>query len=631
MNRIEELESLIKRYSESYYSGESEVTDEYFDELVDELRDLDPNSEVLKKTGWGFEPAPSNKVKHLYNLHVGSLRKVKSIDSIPDTLTTKNCRVSAKLDGLSVVSYYSGGKRVLSVTRGNGTEGKDVTRKINIISPETEDLHNSFTGAVRGEVLIDNYTWSNIKEKYKDNPSSNQRNVASGIMNRNDFKEGHDPDLELLRYVVYKVIADEGIYYSSDCSFWEIAPSQVSREFDIVPETIFTDKDSWKDCYFESLFKVFCKQFPCDGLVITNRKVTQKDTSEIVFEEVAYKFQAESKIVTVTDIDWNVTRTGRLAPRIWFDPVELSGAVVRKCTGYNAQFIKDSGIGKGAVIEVCRSNEVIPTVMKVVKKVDVELPTVCPSCNSDLVFKGVDLVCESESDSQLVYRYISTVGSVDGAGWSLYNKIIETFNVENLSDLVSLILLSRSASKIHNSICENISGSVTQKRAETVVRKLGEEVDPVRFIAGCNITGISWTTAENLLKEYPEFIYDITGRNVNWGRISSIKGFGYSTVVSLQKFEDRIRSLAEVTKFLSIVKEVTDIQFKVAITGSLSVKRSEFENRLAKKGIFTSNNFKEIKFLITNNPDSGSSKMKKAKESGVEVISETEFSERYLE
>lgn len=629
-NRISQLESLIPKYAKSYYSGESEVSDEYFDSLVDELRALSPESEVLKKTGWGYSPE-TRKVKHMYGLHIGSLPKIKSVSDIPERFIPRSTRISAKLDGLSVVSYYSAGKRILAVTRGNGTEGKDVTNKMRIIDPQTEELTFPFNGAIRGEVLIDNRTWDRIKSRYEDNPSANQRNVASGIMNRNDFEgQSFDPDLKLLRYVVYKVIAHEGYAYESSFRIPEI-----SDQFSHVPYAWF-DKDSWSQCedLIISTLNEFKKTFPCDGLVLTKDMCTQTWTSGIEYDEVAYKIQAESKEVVVKEVTYNATRTGRLAPRVWFDPVELSGAIVKKATGFNAQFIKDNFIGPGAVIEVCRSGEVIPDIMKVITPAsEPQIPSTCPRCGNEVRWVGVDLVCDSENEEQLAYRFISVLGETDGAGWSLFNKILELFKIDSLESLRSFILTSKGSSKfVNDKITSGVSGSSTQSKCVSVVNKICSDVSPVNFLVACNIGGISWTTAKSLMENYSDFINDVKEVKVDWIKVSNIKGFGYSTVVALQSAESRIKTLAEVMSFEKMTYEnPVESKFKVAITGSLSIKRSDFDSLLESHGISQSGNFKEIRYLITNNPNSGSSKMKKAKDNGVEIISEEMFTKMYLE
>lgn len=633
MRTVEELESLIKNYAQSYYSGESEVNDEYFDKLVDELKEIDPNNSLLSKPGWGFEPE-GEKHKHLYNMVVGSLSKVKTISSLPGRYEPALCRVSAKLDGLTAVSYYKNGERYLSVTRGNGREGVIVTDKINMISPETRKLSTNFTGAVRGEVVMSIDTWNRIKDRYSDNESANPRNISSGILNR----DGIDEDLKLLDYVVYKVIADpERIFknemWSDSITFRNIEGFILSNGFIPVPQVYATNSSQFSQEIFESYYKSFNLKYPCDGLVVTSHKTDYSPEGEILYDEIAYKFKSESVEVVVTDIDWNAGRTGRIIPRIWFNPVKLSGVMVKKCTGHNASFIKTNKVNIGSVIEVSRSGEVIPYCEKVVTPSESGLlPDKCPNCGSPLVWKGEDLVCESENESQLIYRFISVAGSVTGAGWSLYNKIIDVFNIDSYSRFIDFLAYIYGENTYKQAIYSEIRGTVTQQKCIDVISKIVDGIYPTTFLVACNISGISWNSAESLIVNYPEYFNDVRQGKVDYERVGNIQGFGWSTVETLKKFESRISDIAKICKItnLEIPSQVTESQFSVAITGSLSIKRSEFDALLQSKGIIQSSNFKEIKYLITNNPESTSSKMKKAKDNGVEIISEEEFKKKFL-
>lgn len=356
------LENRIRKYAQSYYTGNSEISDEEFDNLIDELKEINPESEILKTPGWGYE-LQGSKVKHLYNMTIGSLPKVKRVEDIDDKYEPVQCRASAKLDGISVVSYYKDGKRFLSLTRGNGKEGKVVTDKIDIISPQTKILQNrNFTGAVRGEVLFSNKNWDKLKDKYDE--VSNPRNIAAGIMNRDYI----DEDTMYLSYVVYKVIADNSNpkFIQGDAySFRDMEGLLLYNNFDIVPSIYTVEYNFWNENVLKEYYDRFRLEYPCDGLVITKRNIKVSENNEIVYDEFAFKFEAESKEVIVKNIDWNATRTGRIIPRVWFDPVQLSGAYVQKCTGHNAAFIRDNKIKEGTVIVIERSGEVIPNIVKV--------------------------------------------------------------------------------------------------------------------------------------------------------------------------------------------------------------------------------------------------------------------------
>ena len=198
---IEKLEQDIKYYAECYYQGHPVITDEQFDSLVDKLRQLNPASSVLK-TGWGFE-VNGDKVKHRYT-HIGSLEKCKSYEEIPDRFKNTKIYISPKLDGLSAVCYYERGQLVKGITRGNGEYGKDITDKLRlIVGNNIKDL--SFTGAVRGELIIRDDNWNILSQKY-DNLIS-PRNFAAGIINRKEI----DEDIKYIDLVVYKIVGQDSI------------------------------------------------------------------------------------------------------------------------------------------------------------------------------------------------------------------------------------------------------------------------------------------------------------------------------------------------------------------------------------------------------------------------------------
>lgn len=636
MSRVDELESMITKYARSYYSGESEVSDEYFDSLVDELKEICPDSEILNKTGWGFKPE-GRKVSHGFGLHIGSLSKVKSVESIPERffLDSARLRISAKLDGLSVVCYYKDGYLTHAVTRGNGSVGLDVTDKMLKINSSLRCLScsNCFTGAIRGEVVMPYHIWDDNYEDYrKDNPSANPRNLASGIMNRKEVTD----ELLNLRYVTYKVLAAESDPITLCDNVRANEEFLRSNGFDVAPSVHPEDGYLINEEFLGSTFEKFKEFYPCDGLVFTLMN------PGLVYDEIAYKFKAESALVTVTDVTWSPARTGRLAPRVWFEPVELSGAVVKKATAFNARFIVDNKIGVGAVLEVCRSGEVIPHILKVVRPAEVvETPKYCPNCATELVWSGDDLICESENESQLAYRFLTVIAPVEGAGYSLYSQIVEYLGLVSLEALDHFLStytrspagqMMRTTDEIIKDLKEKgLSGSVTQSKARNILFALTQDVDFVTFIVACSVKGVSWKTAESIADNYPDYLIDLAHNKVNYDKLISISGIGSRTVETLSHFEERLRRLSSrLYVTYPVKKDKKEVAFKVAITGSLSIKRSDFDSKLLEVGIEQSSNFKEIKYLITNNPDSTSSKMRKAKENGVEVISEEEFTKLYL-
>lgn len=624
--RITELESLINKYATSYYSGVSEVSDDYFDSLVDELRQLDPNSEFLK-TGWGY--TPHKKVPHKYNLHIGSLSKVKSINEMDSRWDSTTTRVSAKLDGLSVVTYYEEGKRVQAITRGNGNEGIDVTHHMELIAPQDELLtnpdHSLFTGAIRGEVVMPMETWyNNYEYMRKENPSLNPRNIASGLMNRKEITENEASDL---KYVVYKVLYCENYNYDN----WKdiellLADRYINGFSYFVPSTFYY---AFNEESFKSLYDYYCEMYPCDGLVFTNLVGNS-------YDEIAFKFQAESKTVTVTGIEWSATRTGRIVPTVTFDSVELSGAMVSRASGFNATFIKDNKIGKGAEIEVCRSGEVIPHIMKVITPcVEGELPEVCPHCGNKLVWKNTDLICNAENESQMPYNALTVLAPLDGAGDAIYSTIVKAMNLYSVSAFEDFIYNNNYGfpGEMLQYIKENsdLSGEVTTAKVDTILSKLRGPVDLRDVLVACSIPGISEKMAEKIAFAYPDILVDAQLDCINKDKLYEINGIGDSIVNSLDTFKDRLGMMVAIFNVVVPEKKTEpEVQFKVAITGKLSVKRSVFEEELKQYGYQPSDIKKDTKYLITDNPNSSSSKNKLADEWGIIKITEKDFRNQFM-
>ena len=357
MNK-EELEAQILYYSTKYYDGNPEISDEQFDMLVDKLRTLDPNSKVLK-TGWGFEVS-GDKVKHKYS-HIGSLDKTKSYEDIPDRFKNKTIFISPKLDGLSAVAYYENGRLVRGVTRGNGEYGKDITDKLHTIIG-SYIFDNLFTGSVRGELIINKSNWGILQQKY--NNLISPRNFAAGIINRKEL----DDDIQYLDLVVYKVVGQENrqIFTKRDDMLqW------LSTNFKhCIPLYYYPvlNKSSWETYHLETFNSFKQLGYDLDGLVLTSPDIIYDNrTNGYIFDEVAFKFPAETEVVTITNIEWNLTRTQKLVPIICFDKCYLSGAEIQRATGFNAKYIYDNKIKIGTQVEVCRSGEVIPYILGVIE------------------------------------------------------------------------------------------------------------------------------------------------------------------------------------------------------------------------------------------------------------------------
>lgn len=276
--------------------------------------------------------------------------------------------------------------------------------------------------------------------------------------------------------------------------------------------------------------------------------------------------------------------------------------------------------------------EVIPRHMDTIEPSDVNLPEKCPFCNHNLIWDGVDLKCAFEGCPNIEYsdlqQWCTTIGETDGMAWTLMAQYLSKFRIMSISDLYC----TETKEKIDSwSYLGDLS--ITDKKAVEFFAKLYlNEVDVEKALIALNIPRLGDKTAKDLSKEtdtIKEIIEDIRGV----GCISDIIQRKLLEVVK----EATTKSILEnqTTKLKNILyvanrikyKEVNNQEIvKVAVTGSLeTMKRSAFEKYIEEYGYELSSSIKSCKYLITNNPNSGSSKNKDAQKYGVEIITEKDF------
>lgn len=619
---IQELENKIKYYSELYYKGTPVISDEQFDALVDRLRKLKADSSVLT-TGWGFE-VDKDKVKHKYS-HIGSLDKAKTFKDIPDKFKNKKIYISPKLDGLSAVVYYENGNLVKAVTRGNGVYGKDITDKLSIILGKTIS-DRTFTGAVRGELIINDTNWKMLLGKY-DNLYA-PRNFAAGIINRKEL----DEDIKYIDLVVYKVVGQENstIFNTRDGvlnwlhnNFKQVIPIYYYP---------YLNEDAW-NMYHEQTYKSFQQLgYGLDGLVLTEENVLyNSQTKGYVYSEVAFKFGSDTAETTVLDIEWTLSRTQRYVPVAILEPVELSGAIIQRATCNNAQMVRDWKLGKNAKVVITRSNEVIPCILEVLEESTQELPTHCPVCGQLLVWEGVDLKCNNKDCNNVkmsdLQQWCETIGETDGLQWTLMKQYLNSYGISSIYKLYD------SRDNIMNDLLHR-QLSITEQKVLLFFNKLF--YDNVSFetaLSALNIPRLGDKTAKLLSREYDLVYKLLTEGYTDTYKYKLFEIVKEATTMAILNNLDKLNNLRYLYHDVANNKHRitlnqsfnTNIQY-VAVTGSLnSMKRDAFEKYINEFGYELSSNLKKCRYLITNNPDSGSSKNKQAKEYGVEIITEQSF------
>lgn len=643
----------IKNASQAYYTdGSSNLSDEEFDALVGQLKEEDPDSPLLN-TGHGFDifSVPGAKAQHLYG-EVGSLDKCHTYLEIKKDIRRNfenhGVIASLKLDGLSVVLYYENGHFVRAVTRGKGNIGIDITDKVYHILKNQFGIiptAKNFTGAFRGELLM---TESKFKKFKKLNPDAkNSRNSTAGIINGKEITD----DLKFVNIYLYSIIGSENyptIYVNSSKHHDSFVVKSsghhtlIDSYFDILEfiHTVFagyTVPNEWLGDGFstvsasESLFERTmqnCKakwydELPADGIVLTSDKF-RRDGNNIEYYAVAYKFPTDSKQTKVVDVLWELTKTRYLMPRIKVQPVELAGSTVQYCTGINAQYIKESGIGIGAQVMITKANEIIPQITDVLMGVGYSLPTHCPVCGEPLAWNGVHLQCKNpncyNASIQDVLVWFNKLAPTDGLGDTLICKFLE-----------DMFGKATSIEKIYLHGRIDITSEPVQykKFAHAYNTLIDGKFSLSDAIQALNIPGFGAVTATKLAKyhkELKEFLNNPQQYNLN-----GVKGIGKANYATLVANRDKLHRLSLIKDNIIWKSPKQKEEIAVCITGKLSVKRSEFEWELKAAGFTPASSVtKKTKYLITDDPNSGSSKNSAAKKFGTVVMSEQEFRDKFL-
>lgn len=614
-DRIKELESTIAKAQNAYYNGSEIMTDDEYDALVYELSCLDNSNSVLTKVG--SDPVDSwEKSKHLIPL--GSLNKVNYPHEmekwISETILNKEVVVVEKLDGLSIGLQYENGKLAKACLRGNGIEGENILPNVLKMKGCVTNLH-SFNGTVRGEILLKN---SELEKHFKE--YSNPRNAASGICRRFDGK-----GCEHLTLMCYQIIGDDNFTTEE-----EQLKFLANNKF-IVPNYKLCKSHKEVTKMWEEYQKSTRNSldYAIDGLVVSCNDLEFQEslgsTDLRPKSKKAFKFANQFIKTTVTKIDYQIGASGRATPICWFNKVNLLGSEIEKASVYNVAYINELGLDVGAEVLVCKANEIIPRVEKVVKSTGTvaKPPTTCPQCKTKLKTEGEYLICPNVSDcpAQIIGKIENWISQINVLEWgnALIQRLIDAGKVKTIADLYrlsvdELINIDRmgekSAKKCHQILWDNVELPLETFLGSLSIPMVGAAVVKM-------VTSAGYDTLEAIQK-------------LTILQFQEINGLGPAKAESFYNGLIANKPLIDELFFLGIkIKQKTKGKLTgktFVITGSFSMKRSEMEKLIEDNGgIVKSSVGKDTGFLICSDPSSGSSKVVSAKKNGTKVISEKEF------
>ena len=643
INRLKELTEQLNHYRDSYYNNsESLISDKQYDDLFDELQLLEQETGIIMSNSptktVGYEvKSKLEKVKHSHPML--SLDKTKSTDDLIKFSDGRDCIISLKLDGLTVLNTYDNGVLRQSETRGNGEEGEIITHNAKVFDNLPLNIPFDRKFEIEGEAIITQYDFEKINTngEYK-----NCRNLASGSvrqLDNNITKNRH------VRFIAWKIPFGVTTYSKG----FEIA---AQYGFEVVPYVKYNSKYDDIEKAIEVLKSIAKeKSFPIDGLVITYNNVEYGKslgmTGHHPKHSLAYKFYDDIYPTKLLDVEFTMGKTGVLTPTAVFMPVEIDGTVVERASLHNISIMKELGIThKGQIVNVFKANQVIPQIDSV-EPIDsddeldvIEIPTKCPICGSvtEIVKDNESEVlictnpdCRGKLLGQLSHFVSKNAINIDGLSVQTLQKLIDLGWVKSFPDIYHLFDHKEEMYKL-----DGFGKKSVDKLLDNIQKSRNTELS--RFIYALSIPLIGRTASKEIAKACYDDITIFIGMiksNQLYKLVNDIDGFGDTMLKSLCDYVklhmSGIEALSE--EFIFAKRECnsskSDLSGKTfVITGSLN----HYKNRDELVGVIESLGGKisgsvssKTSFLINNDTESNSSKNRKAKELGIPIISESNF------
>ncbi len=616
--RISFLQNEILRHQDLYYNKEPEISDSEFDLLVNKLHKLAPDSPILKLVGKDSSKM-YEKIEHIIPMNSqGKANEVSEFLAWTRKHKYPQYLVQYKLDGISVELQYLNGKLKHGISRGDGIKGDDITQNVLKMNGVPKVLNGNFTGAVRGEIVM----YHDIFErKYSD--QKNCRNTASGITKRKSGEGCED-----LNIIVYNA---RNISSPFTDELEKIAWMEANG-FSVVPQKIMKNADKiiiYRTEIHENLRNSL--QYDIDGLVIKGTQIDWEDMKRHHPEkQIALKFPLEEAISILRDVEWS--QSGSVfTPIAIIEPVELMGTTVQRASLANPDLIEKLNLMIGSEVIVVKRGEIIPKIMKVVYNSDIcekiKIPEICPACKEKLVNESTRLYCPnvscSEKDLHRLRKWIKKL-EIKNFGEKLLEQLFNEGKIRKIADLYRL--------KVSDITALERQGIRSAEKALNNLFAVNS-ISLGKLIGGFDIEGIGETIIDLVADAGFDSLEAI--KNASIGDLAKIEGIAeinaQKIIEGIEKLESDMIELLDTNK-ITIEKKVKGGNFSgksFCFTGKLTeITRNEAKDLvISLGGQFRSGVTSKLDFLVTNDPGSGSSKNTKARDLGVEIITESEFLE----
>ncbi len=418
----ESLKKEIARLDKSYYEkGVSLISDEEYDKLLKKFQALEKKLYPDRKATIVREvQVDGKKIKHQH--FVGSLNKVKSADELERWLNNfpdgDNFIIQPKIDGMSVVCHYEKGKLVSAATRGDGTEGNDIS---SILPDKYKTINANEKLILRGEIFISLEDFSTLGGQF-----TTPRSATVAIVRANNQLLRNKLTINFFEITNLKLTPSDMLDYMKKlkCNvigYRLMTSTQILENFVEIEDQYQNDKTD------------------NDGFVVKHDKF-YPSTAENPTWAMAYKFASQSQWTKVVAIDWQISVHGKLKPVAIFEPVYIDNCEISRATLYNWKNVESKKITIGSKIKVTRAGKTIPKIVANIPAVDVNQPLQCPYCNEKTDIQGIDLICTNQHCVGRIKRQLCHFFSKDGIyvpglNKRIVNVLVDKWQVKSVSDV----------------------------------------------------------------------------------------------------------------------------------------------------------------------------------------------------
>ena len=643
--RIKELIEILNQANKAYYQDAKEIMSNFdYDRLYDELQQLEQETGVVMANSptihVGYEIV-SQLPKEQHESPMLSLDKTKEVNTLAEFAGDRNCLLSWKLDGLTVVLTYENGSLAKAVTRGNGQVGEVITNNAGTF--QNIPFHIPYQGrlTLRGEAIIKYSDFNKMNKEIEDAEAKykNPRNLCSGSVRQ------LNSEVTAARNVNFIAFA---LIHADDVDFDNSMENQYrwleDQGFEVVERKIVTESNMEEVVsYFAEKVKTY--DYPSDGLVLMYDDIAYGlslgSTAKFPRNGIAFKWKDEAAETVLDYIEWSPSRTGLINPVAVFRPVELEGTTVTRASVHNISIMEELKLGVGDTIKVYKANMIIPQISEnLTKSGFTDIPDSCPACGKSTEVRNENgvktLYCPNrQCPAKHVKLYTLFVSrnamNIDGLSEETLEKFIDAGYIHEFADIFKL---DRYEEEIVNTpgfgrkSYDNLMDSVNRAR----------QVELHALIYSLGIPNIGTANAKLICKHFQNDFDKI--RNAAREELVEIKHIGDKMA---EKFADYFADEENNAKVDRLLEQITIMQpeennsqnmegLTFVVTGSVE----KFPNRNAVKdyiekrgGKVTGSVTSKTNYLINNDVLSNSSKNRKAKELGIEIISEEQFLEKW--